>query len=112
MSIEEQTNSEELQKEEDPRVQLNEARSVIEKMRRLLNNGDYRYVQVIVQNQINARMHRMLVRPEGVDDVQRKVYDAGELAGLKIAANFAQILLEGAQGTVEQYRHLIEEDEE
>lgn len=108
----EQPNGEELQKEEDPRVQLNEARSAIEKMKRLLSNNDYRYVQAVIQNQIDARMHRILVRPEGVDDVQRKVYDSGELAGLKIASNFAQILLEGAQGTVVQYSHLIEEDEE
>lgn len=95
-----------------PEEQLTEARSVVEKMTRLLDDSDYKYLVQRLQEQINPRMHKVFVRPTGLDGLITTAYDNGEIAGLKIAQNFAEILKSGAEGTIELLSHIqLKEDE-
>lgn len=89
-----------------PQQELATARSLIQKMKRLQDNHDYKVLVEFLTKQIDMRMHSAFIRPNGLDMVVGNLYDRGEIAGLKIAANFAQILIDGAQGTVSQFQHL------
>lgn len=81
--------------------QLEDAVQLKRSMKELLENKAFKVMQEKLDEQVELRIRSMLVMPEGADDVVKRTYSCGEIAGMKIARDFAQIQLDGAQGTIE-----------
>lgn len=87
------------------------ASSLKSDMKALLNNESYKFIQQKVQQQIDARMHSVLEMPASQDEVVKRTYQAGEIAGMKIVQNFAAIMLEEAENALAMTRAALGEDD-
>lgn len=81
--------------------QYSDAVSLKRSMNNLLENEDFKTMTKILNSQIEQRIHEMLVMPDGMDGMVKRTYSSGEIAGMKIALNLPQILIEGAQSTID-----------
>lgn len=84
--------------------EFSEAISQKRKMNDLLENENFKFFSKILNSQIEQRIHNMLVMPEGMDDAVKRIYSSGEIAGMKIALNLPQILIETSQGTIDMIK--------
>ena len=88
--------------------QYSDAVSQKRKMTELLEDENFKFFISLLQAQTDKRIHEMLVMPTGMDDAVRRIYSNGEVAGLKIAINFPQILIDGSQGTIDMIKRVNE----
>ena len=92
--------------------QLSEAISQKRQMTELLEDKNFKTYVAILQAQIDGRIHQMLVMPEGMDDAVKRIYAAGEIAGFKVALNLPQLMIDGAQGTIDILKPFINKESE
>lgn len=83
---------------------LAQARLQKSSMVRLLDSTDWKTLASELQAQIDRRFLEMLTMPLGADDVIKKTYIAGELAGLKVALDYPQVLIDYAQSSIDSAR--------
>lgn len=83
--------------EELVRKEESEIYKMRDAMKALLANEYYQMVVEKINAQIDARIHETLVMPVSQDDLVKKTYAMGEIAGLKIAINYPKIALEGIE---------------
>lgn len=88
-------------KEEAVNEELRLALQHKEMMLNLLSFKPFVETCKLLQIQIDKRMHEILTMPMTQDDLVKKTYASGEIAGLKIAINFPQTLLDGAISEIE-----------
>lgn len=84
--------------------QYAEAVSQKQLMSGLVEHSAFKFFVKAVEAQIDKRLHLLLVPPSGADDVVQKTYSAGEIAGMKVAINLPQIMIETAQGTIDMIK--------
>lgn len=70
-------------------------------MQALVEFKSFLVLSELLEKQMEARIHEMLVMPQGHDDMVRRTYSAGEIAGIKIALNLPRLLIDGAQATLD-----------
>lgn len=90
------------QEELTQQQELNEAKSLVEKMKRLLDNNDYKVLMAHLQANLDSKTLACFGPPNGLDGVLDNVYKRGQVAGQYDAMNFAKLLLEGAEGTIDK----------
>lgn len=98
--------------ERTEREQLNDARSLKEKISRLFENMDYITVMAHMQAKLDDKTASTFAVPTGLDDVVKGIHMRGEVAGFYEAMNFAKALLEGANGTIAALELLTTEEED
>src|SRR5882672_2583806 len=98
--------------DDSPEKQFSEAVSQKRQMLELIEHDSFKVLVKLLDAQIEMRIHTMLVMPNGMDDAVRRIYASGEIAGLKIALNFPQLVIEGAQGTIDLIKASIAVKEE
>jgi hypothetical protein len=86
--------------------QLAEARSIVQKMKRLGENSDFKYLYAQMQANLDSNVASLLTPPDGLDRVVTNIYKQGDVAGFLRAMNFFSSLLEGARSTIERLRYL------
>lgn len=98
--------------ERTEREQLNDARSLREKINRLFENHDYLTVMAHMQAKLDDKTALSFAVPTGLDSVVINIHKQGEVAGFYEAMNFAKALLQGAEGTIEALMELEIEEED
>lgn len=83
---------------------LSEARLQKTAMVRLLDTPEWKTYAGELQKQTNRRLVELLAMPLGADDVIKKTYTTGELAGIKLALEYPQVLIEYAQSSIDSER--------
>lgn len=83
---------------------LSEARLQKSAMVRLLDTTEWKTYSSGLQEQIDRRVVELLTMPMGADDVIKKTYTTGELAGIKLALAYPQVLIEYAQSSIDSER--------
>lgn len=75
-------------------------------MARLLETEGWQTYSNLVQTQIDTRIFELLSEPNSSDDVVKKTYNTGVLAGLKMAQAYPKILMDMMQENinVEKFR--------
>lgn len=99
------------EQEESLDEQLSKALLEKRKFEELLENEDFKYFKNLVEKQVEMRVHQSLIMPNGVDDVVKRIYASGEIAGLKIAINFPQVMMDGMNGSVKFIKAQMEQKE-
>lgn len=99
-------------KEQTEREQLNEARSLREKILRLFENMDYITVMAHMQARLDDKTANSFAVPTGLDSVVIGIHKQGEVAGFYEAMNFPKALLHGAEGTIQSLQELTPEEED
>jgi hypothetical protein len=84
--------------------QLSEAISQKRLLQGLIEHSAFKFYVTLLEKQIEKRIHHMLIMPSGMDEMIQKNYASGEIAGLKIAANFPQVMIETLQGTIDMMK--------
>lgn len=102
----------EVEREKTPQEQLNEARSIRQKMLRLAENGDYKYLFSVMQLRLDNMAAASFARPNGLDGVITNIYAQGEVSGFNTAMGFLKLLLSAQDETIAAYAHLDKEDDE
>jgi len=93
---------------------LADARSIRAKMKRLMENEDFRFLCANMQAKLDATVLSVFISPQGVDTELVNLYTRGKVAGFNEAMNYAQLLLNGAEGTIDMHapREKAEEEKE
>ncbi len=91
------------QAEHDMNVSFQEATRLSAAMRRLLENDDFKEYQKRLNDRIEDRTASLFFHPTGLDSVIGDLYLKGEVAGLRIAKEFAKVLLGFAKEEIAQY---------
>lgn len=99
-------------REQTEREQLNEARSLKEKIKRLFENMDFITVMALMQAKLDDKTALSFAVPTGLDSVVIGIHHKGEVAGFYEAMNFPKALLQGAEGTIEALELLTAEEED
>ena len=86
--------------------ELAQARSTCEKMKRLFEDGDFKFLHTMMQENLDSKVRSLLSPPMGMDGVVNTIFAQGKIAGFQEAMNFAMILNAGAEGTVAQLSYL------
>lgn len=94
------------------RKDLREAVSRKEKMEILLASSEYRAMVKLLEQQVALLTRQVLEMPTSQDDLVKKAYSSGQIAGLKIAIDFPSITIEDAQAAIDVAKKLEEEDNE
>lgn len=89
---------------DSPEKQFSEAISQKRKMTELLENENFKFFAKLLETQIEMRIHSMLIIPNGMDELIQRNYSSGEIAGLKIALNFPQVMIETLEGNIEMLK--------
>lgn len=82
--------------------ELASSRSMIEKLKRLLDNTDFKFLNAHQQAKLDSMVLPIFGAPQGVDSELLNLYRRGQVAGFQEALNYLQLLLQGAQGTVDR----------
>lgn len=85
---------------EDPDTQYEKAFTQKKRMQELLENPAFILFTELLQKQVDYRVTQLLLMPDGMDDMVRRTYSSGEVAGIKIALAFPKILIETATETM------------
>lgn len=101
-----------VERELTPQEQLNEARSIRQKMLRLAENSDYKYLHTVMQSKLDSMVASSFARPNGLDGVVNNIYAQGEVSGFNIAIGFLKLLLTAQDETIAQFNYLDKEDDE
>ena len=98
----------------DAEVEKQLARGIAQKtaMKSLIANESYQLIVRRIQKQIDDRMHAVLEMPASQDEVVKRTYQAGEIAGMKIVQNFAEIMLEEAETAIAMMKVATGEEKE
>lgn len=66
-----------------------------------------------LETQIKRRTADLIAFPSNIDKIPQNIYTSGEIAGIKLALEFADTLLSYAQATIDMEKHLesIEKEE-
>lgn len=83
---------------------LNLAHEQKRKMKDLLDYSSFQFYVAELEEQIDKRLNEVLVMPRGADDVIQRTYMSGEIAGIKLALNLPQVLIEYAQESIDSAR--------
>lgn len=70
----------------------------------LKDDTRFKLFQAGLQKQIDARFTESLNMPMGLDSVVSDLYKKGEMAGLKLAIDYADVMIEFAQANILTYR--------
>lgn len=70
-------------------------------MVRLLDSPDWKAYAKLLQVQIDRRLVELLSMPKSGDDIVAKTYTMGELAGIKLALDYPQVLIGYAEANIE-----------
>lgn len=82
--------------------QLEDALVQRTKMRRLMEEESFLLLREMVENQITRRVRsEIMPMPMGTDDVVKRTYSAGEIAGMQMVLDMPQMLYDSAQGTID-----------
>lgn len=98
--------------EETPHEELVRSRSVIEKMKRLLEDSDYMYLIGVQQTKLDSLVLSTFSAPQGLDNVITNIYNQGKAAGFQEAMSFAMTLKAGMEGNVEKLSFMETEEKE
>jgi hypothetical protein len=96
---------------EEVRKDLHLAYKQKEMMQKLISSEEYQYMKGVLEKQVDYRIRELLVMPQSEGDVVRKTYSSGEIAGIKLALDFPEALLEGATETINMMKRNEEEFE-
>ena len=91
-------------REEKKEKQYSDAFIQKRKMADLLEYTPFLLFKELLEKQIEYRLRELLVMPTGSDDVIRRTYSCGEVAGMKIALAFPSVLIDGAQATIDMQK--------
>lgn len=91
-----------LEEERTQEQELLDAKSLIEKMNRLLEDSDYKHLNAALQQKLDNETLQVFGPPGGIDGELENIFKRGKVAGIYEAMNFPLLLLEGAKGTVAQ----------
>lgn len=93
-------------------VTRNEATRQRALMGSLIDDPSFVYFKEQMQAQIDNRLRELLMIPRSVDDMIQKAYNMGEMAGIKLAIDFPEVLVEYAKSSLESINRSeeIEED--
>lgn len=87
-------------REESIKEELNNAKSMVEKINRLFEDMDYITVMAHMQARLDDMTALSFAAPTGLDSVVVNIHKQGEVAGFYAAMNFPKALLEGAKSTI------------
>lgn len=84
-------------------------------LRQLFEHPGWKWLRQVMENQVGTRIGTLvLTAPEGLDDMVRKAYATGEVAGLKLAMDLPQASLDTIDEDLEQEtarrNAIVEED--
>lgn len=89
------------------RVSTDAARELKEKMVFLRDHPAFQELQRALQKQMSARLSTNLQMPNGLDGMTQILYCNGEIAGLKLAHDFVNILIDSCSDTIKMNDQLI-----
>lgn len=92
------------------REQLNAARSLLEKMKRLIEDQDYLALCAHMQAKLDTKVQLVFFRPTNSDSELLNLYTRGEIAGWRDAMDFAKLLISGAESDVQMLEMLQEQE--
>ena len=92
-------------------TQLSKAHSSKRMLEELIEDKNFKHLLELVEAQIKAREHEILVMPGGLDDVIKRIYSSGEVAGMKIVINLPEILIGTLKENIELLNRQIEKQE-
>lgn len=92
--------------------QLSDAHSSKRMLEELIEDKNFKHLVELVGGQIKAREHEVLVMPGGLDDVIKRIYSSGEIAGMKIVVNLPEVIAGTLKETIELINRQIEKKEE
>lgn len=98
--------------EKTPHDELVNARSVIEKMKRLLEDGDYLYLIGVQQEKLDNLVRSTFSAPQGLDTVVVNIYNQGKAAGFQEAMSFAMVLKAGMEENVVRLAFMENEEKD
>jgi len=78
-------------------VQYEKALSQKKKMEELQEISSFIFFKELLEKQIEYRIRKMLIMPEGTDDVVKRTYSCGEIAGMKMALDYPGVLISLAE---------------
>ena len=89
--------------------QLQEALIQKGKMKKLLDDPSFLLLREMVENQITRRVRsEIMPMPMGADDVVKRTYSSGEIAGMQMVLDLPQMLFDSAQSTIDLINRNIE----
>jgi hypothetical protein len=88
------------------------ARSTIQKMDRLFDDMDFKFLHSMMQENLDNKVRSLLSPPRGLDGVVDMLFLQGKISGFQEAMSFAILLKNGAESTVAQLSYLDEEGKE
>lgn len=91
--------------------QLSEALSQKKKLEALGENEEFKYFKKLIETQIEMRVHQSLMMPNGLDDVVKRIYSSGEIAGMKVAINLPKVIVDGLNGSIKFIKAQMEQKE-
>lgn len=95
--------------EENLDAQLSEALSQKKKLEDLSENENFKVFKKLIEAQIEMRTHQAFIMPNGLDDVVKRIYSSGEIAGMKVAINLPQVIVDGLSGSVKFIKAQMEQ---
>jgi len=88
------------------------ARSTIQKMDRLFEDEDFKFLHTQMQENLDNKVRSLLSPPNGLDGVVNTVHLQGKIAGFSEAMGFAALLKNGAEATVATLAYLDQREGE
>lgn len=98
--------------EKTPHDELVSARSVIEKMKRLLEDQDYLYLVGVQQEKLDTLVRSTFSAPQGLDNVITNIYNQGKAAGFQEAMSFGMVLKAGMEENVARLTFMENEEKD
>lgn len=97
------------EQEESLDTQLSNALSEKKKLEELSENENFKVFKKLIEAQIEMRVHQSLMMPNGLDDVVKRIYSSGEIAGMKVAINLPRVIVDGLNGSVKFIKAQMEQ---